>query len=148
MKFFNNTLKSLHHKKILFLFIFTLGVAVLVYQTYINTIQTSIIENFSISDVNLNPSKISDILSNLFKQSCVSGCVSPQSIDKTKCNNVLNNIGKYESECNWICDNDKFDELLKNNPVLKNKLSGYKRCSPDNERKDCGSCRPKRIFPS
>ena len=146
MKFFNNTLKSLHHKKILFLFIFGLGIAVLIYQIYINRTQTSIIENFSISDINLDPSKISDVLSSLFRQSCVSGCISPTTLDKTKCSRILNRNGKYEYECDWVCDNKKFDDLLKDNPVLKDKLSTYKRCSPETEKRDCGSCRPKRIF--
>ena len=52
MKLYKINLKLFETKTILFLLIFTLGVGILLYQMYINSIQTSIIEGLSLEGIN------------------------------------------------------------------------------------------------
>ena len=52
MKLYKINLKLFETKTILFLLIFTLGVGILLYQMYINGIQTSIIEGLSLEGIN------------------------------------------------------------------------------------------------
>ena len=160
MKLFNNKIKLLQNKKIIFLIIFAIGIGVLIYQTYIMNNQTSIIERFDIGGIasiagiagiggnsNTNStSRIAEIISNFFKPSCLTGCVSPNSERDSKCDKIYDDNDKFHYECSWKCDINKFDDYLKERPELKLKLEGYKRCKPETEDKDCGSCRPRRTF--
>ena len=57
MKLIKNNLKIFKSKYFIFLIIFTLGVGVLLYQVYVNTIQTSVIEGLANSET-----KISNIM--------------------------------------------------------------------------------------
>lgn len=136
MKIFNSKIKLIKNKKTLFLIIFAIGIGLLGYQMYINNNQTYIIENFDVAGV----------ISSFFRPSCLSGCVSPDSERDSNCNKVYDENDKFHYECDWKCDNDKFDEFLDKNPQLKVNLENYKRCTPENEKRDCGSCVPKRTF--
>ena len=148
MKLYKINLKLIETKTILFLLIFTLGVGILLYQMYINSIQTSIIEGLSLEGSNNDSmqSNIMDLISKLFEKKCLTGCVRPESLSKDKCEKIKDKNGKYVYECPWKCDNTKFNEFLKNNPDLSNQLSSYRRCSPESESRDCGSCMPNRVF--
>lgn len=147
MKLYKINLNLIETKTILFLFIFTLGISILLYQMYINSIQTSIIEGLVGSDNNSMQSNIMDLFSKLFEKKCLTGCVRPESLNKEKCEKVKDTNGKYIYECPWKCDNTKFNDFLKNNPELSNQLSSYRRCSSETEKRDCGSCMPNRVFP-
>ena len=65
MKINKNTLKLFKSKYFIFLLIFTLGVGVLLYQVYINTIQSSIIEGLANSET-----KFSNIMT-MFSRSII-----------------------------------------------------------------------------
>lgn len=145
MRYFN-IINLLRNKKNKFFIIFIILIGVYIYRMYTNNINTLIIEQFNMNDSDLNKSKLSDIISNFFKQDCLTGCVAPTSNIKSDCEKIYDDENNYHYECAWKCDNNKFDDFLDNNVNLKNKLKNYKRCSTENEIKDCGACRPKRSF--
>jgi hypothetical protein len=144
MKLNKNNLKLFKSKYFIFLLIFTLGVGVLLYQIYINAIQTSIIEGLENSETKL--SNLLNAFSGFFQNKCLRGCVRPDNIDKSKCEQKIDESNTKIYECPWMCDNKKFDENLKNNPELAQQLSASPKCSADTEQKDCGSCVPNRVF--
>jgi len=133
-------------KYFIFLFIFTFGVGMLLYQIYINSIQTSIIEGLSLDTSNPRISSLLDRLSGFFQTQCLTGCVRLDNVDKKKCEERVDETGSKIHECPWVCDNKKFDENLKTKPDLALQLSSSARCSADTEKRDCGSCVPNRIF--
>lgn len=146
MKYNKVNLKLFKSKYFLFLFIFTLGVGVLLYQIYINSIQTSIIEGLSLDESNPKMSNIITMFSSFFQNKCLTGCVRLDNVNKTKCQQKRDENNNKIYDCPWVCDNKKFDENLKTNPELAQQLSSSTRCSPDTEKRDCGSCVPNRVF--
>ena len=141
-----NNIKLLKNKKIIFFIILTVFMIVCINQIHKNNIKISIIEPFDIDDSDLKKPKIVDIISNFFKPNCLTGCMSPTSENNSNCEKVYDENNNYHYECSWKCDIKKFNNFLEDNPDLKAKLVNYKQCSPENEEKDCGSCRPKRSF--
>ena len=140
--------KMFKTKYILFLFIFTFGVSLLLYQIYVTTIQTAIIESFALDMSQSQIDKIIGSFSGFFQSKCLTGCVRLDSVDKAKCSQKIDkDIGKIY-DCPWVCDTKKFDDNIKQNTRLVQDLSGATRCSPNTEAKDCGSCVPNRIFTS
>lgn len=143
----SNIFKS---KYFLFLFIFTFGVGILLYQIYVNSIHTSLIEGLSLNvDLDTSNPRISSLLSRFsgfFQKQCLTGCVRLDNVDKKKCEQSVDESGTTIYDCPWVCDTKKFENNLKNNPRLANELSSYQRCSPDTEKRDCGSCVPNRVF--
>jgi hypothetical protein len=148
MKFNKVNLKLFKSKHFLFLFIFALGVGVLLYQIYVNSIQTSIIEGLGLGldDSNTQMSNILTMFSGFFQKKCLVGCVRLDGLDKKRCSQTRDENNKKKYECPWICDNKKFNENLKNNPDLARDLSSSDKCSVETETKDCGSCVPNRVF--
>lgn len=144
MKLNKNNLKLFKSKHFIFLFIFTLGVGVLLYQVYVNAIQTSIIEGLDNSETKI--SNILTMFSSFFQNKCLRGCVRLDNVNKTKCEQKRDESNNKIYECPWVCDNKKFDENLKNKPELAQQLSASPKCSADAEKKDCGSCVPNRVF--
>ena len=144
MKFNKVTLKLFKSKHFLFLFIFTLGIGVLLYQIYINSIQTSIIEGLDNSKPNMP--NILTMFSSFFQNKCLMGCVRLDSVDKARCTQTTDENDNKIYDCPWACDNKKFNENLKNNPDLARELSSSDKCSVKTETKDCGSCVPNRVF--
>ena len=134
------------NKYLIFLFIFTFGVGMLLYQIYVNSIQTSIIEGLSLDTSNPRVSSLLDRLSGFFQKQCLKGCVRLYNVDKKKCEQRIDETGSKIHECPWVCDTKKFENNLKNNPRLATELSSYQRCSPETEKRDCGSCVPNRVF--
>jgi hypothetical protein len=134
------------HKYFIFLFIFTFGVGMLLYQIYVNSIQTSIIEGLSLDTSNPAVSSLLERLSGFFQKQCLTGCVRLDAINKEKCEQRFDENGNKIYDCPWVCDTKKFENNLKNNPRLATELSTYQRCSPDTEKRDCGRCVPNRVF--
>ena len=58
------------NKYLIFLFIFTFGVGMLLYQIYVNSIQTSIIEGLSLDTSNPRVSSLLDRLAGFFQNQC------------------------------------------------------------------------------
>ena len=85
MKFNKINLKLFKSKRFLFLFIFTLGIGILLYQMYVNTIQTSIIEGLGLDDSNPQMSNILTMFSGFFQKKCLTGCVRLDNVEKKKC---------------------------------------------------------------
>jgi hypothetical protein len=139
-------LKLFKSKSFLFLLIFTLGVGVLLYQIYINSIQSSIIEGLSLDDSNPQTSNIITMFSSFFQNKCLTGCVRDDNVDTLKCQQKRDENNDKIYECPWVCDTKKFDEDLKTKPELAQQLSSSTRCSADTEKRDCGSCVPNRVF--
>ena len=146
MKLAKINLKIFKNKYILFLFIFTFGISLLLYQIYIRTIQTATIENFDIDLSNPKVQKIVSAFSGFFQNKCLTGCVRLDSVDKAKCTQKTDIDSGVIYDCPWVCDTKKFDTSLKNSPKLAQELSSSARCSAETELKDCGSCVPNRIF--
>jgi hypothetical protein len=146
MKINKNIFKLFKRKHFMFLFIFTLGIGVLLYQIYINSIQTSIIEGLALDDPGSKMSNILTMFSSFFQNKCLTGCVRLDNVDKTKCTQKIDETNNKIYECPWECNTKKFEENLKNKPELAQQLSTATRCSPDTEKKDCGSCVPNRVF--
>ena len=146
MKFNKVNLKLFQSKSVLFLFIFTLGIGVLLYQIYINSIQTSIIEGLSLDESNPKTSNLLTMFSSFFQNKCLTGCVRLDNVNKTKCQQKRDENNNKIYDCPWVCDNKKFDENLKTKPDLAQQLSSSSRCSADTEKRDCGSCVPNRVF--
>jgi hypothetical protein len=146
MKFNKINLKLFQSKSVLFLFIFTLGIGVLLYQIYINSIQTSIIEALSLDESNPKMSNLITMFSSFFQNKCLTGCVRLDNVNKTKCQQKKDENNNKIYDCPWVCDNKKFDEDLKTKPSLARDLSSSTRCSADTEKRDCGSCVPNRVF--
>ena len=146
MKFNKINLKLFKSKRFLFLFIFTLGIGILLYQMYVNTIQTSIIEGLGLDDSNPQMSNILTMFSGFFQKKCLTGCVRLYNVEKKKCEKKMDENNNRIYECPWVCDNKKFNENLKNNPDLARELSSSDKCSVETETKDCGSCVPNRVF--
>lgn len=149
--------KLLKNKKILFLLIFILGIGVLLYQLYVTTTQTSVIEGIEGTEMTqgngfsgiiseTERQKVLDAFSSLFKSNCLTGCVKPTVLNKMKCEKILNNEGKYIYDCPWECNKEKFDNFIKDNPELGIEIKNLKRCSAETEKSDCGSCTPKTVF--
>jgi hypothetical protein len=149
--------KLLKNKTILFLLIFILGIGVLLYQLYVTTIQTSVIEGIEGTEMTQGNGlsgiisenarqRILDAFSNFFKNKCLTGCVKPTTLNKMKCERVLNNKGKYIYDCPWECDKEKFDNFIKDNPELGIEIKNLSRCSVETEKRDCGSCTPNTVF--
>jgi hypothetical protein len=145
MKFNKNSLNLFKSKYFLFLIIFTLGIGILLYQVYVNSIQTSIIEGLNFDDSGRN-SQLLSIFSGFFRSKCLTGCVRLDNVKKNKCEQKKDESNNKVYECPWECDNKKFNENLKNNPNLAKSLSNAPRCSPETEEADCGSCVPNRVF--
>ena len=139
-------LKLFKSKSFLFLLIFTLGVGVLLYQIYINSIQSSIIEGLSLDDSNPQTSNLITMFSSFFENKCLTGCVRLDNVDTKKCQQKRDENNDKIYECPWVCDTKKFDEDLKTKPELAQQLSSSTRCSADTEKRDCGSCVPNRVF--
>jgi len=118
----------------------------LLYQIYVNSIHTSIIEGLSLDTSNPDVSSLLDRLSGFFQKQCLTGCVRLDAINKEKCNQKFDETGNKIHDCPWVCDTKKFENNLKNNTRLETQLSSYQRCSPDTEKRDCGSCVPNRVF--
>lgn len=153
MKFANSKInigvKSINSKYIVAFIIFVTGIGVLLYNMYIQYFQTSLIESFGIDmlgEGSGSESNILKIFSSFFDNKCLTGCVRLDSLDKDKCNIIKNENNKKLYDCPWVCDTKLFDEKIKSNPELQQQLAGYKKCSPDTEQKDCGSCAPHRWF--
>ena len=68
MKLNKNNLKIFKSKYFIFLIIFTLGVGVLLYQVYVKTIQTSVIEGLANSETKF--SNIMTMFSSFFQNKC------------------------------------------------------------------------------
>ena len=146
----NMGIKSINCKYLVALIIFVIGIVVLLYNIYIQSFQTTLIESFGSDMMGEGSgsgldSKILKLFSSFFDKKCLPGCVSPTILEKEKCN-IINENNKSTYDCPWICDTKKFDEKIKSNPELQQQLAGYNKCSPDNEKKDCGSCVPHRWF--
>ena len=139
-------LKLFKSKSFLFLLIFTLGVGVLLYQIYINSIQSSIIEGLSLDDSNPQTSNLITLFSSFFENKCLTGCVRLDNVDTKKCQQKRDENNDKIYECPWVCDTKKFDEDLQTKPELAQQLSSSTRCSADTEKRDCGSCVPNRVF--
>ena len=139
-------LKLFKSKSFLFLLIFTLGVGVLLYQIYINSIQSSIIEGLSLDDSNPQTSNLITMFSSFFENKCLTGCVRLDNVDTKKCQQKRDENNDKIYECPWVCDTKKFDEDLQTKPELAQQLSSSTRCSADTEKRDCGSCVPNRVF--
>ena len=144
MKFNKNSIKLFKSKYFLFLLIFTLGVGVLLYQIYFNTLQTSLIEGLSFEDTDKN-SKLLSMFSGFFQDKCLSGCVRMDNVNKSKCEEKRDETNTVIYDCPWECDNEKFDKNL-NNPGFVKDLSDAPRCSEETEKRDCGKCTPNRVF--
>jgi hypothetical protein len=145
MKFNKNSFYLFKSKYFLFLLIFTLGVGVLLYQIYVNAIQTTIIEGLEFDDSGKS-SKLLSVFSGFFRDKCLAGCVRPDNVNKSKCKQKKDETNNKVYECPWECDNKKFDENLKNNPELAKQLAESPKCSPETEQADCGTCVPNRVF--
>jgi hypothetical protein len=146
MKSHSISLSLLQNKNILVLLIFTFGIGILLYQLYVNSIQTSLIEGFDLDTSNPDLSNIIGMFSGFFKQKCLPGCVRLENIDKTKCKQKTDENNELIYDCPWVCDTNKFESDIKNNITLSQQLSTYTRCSKDTQEKDCGSCVPNRVF--
>jgi hypothetical protein len=151
----NIGIKSMNSKYIVAFIIFIIGIGMLLYNIYIQSFQTSLIESFGIDmmgdgDDDGSTSKIVQMFSSFFERKCLPGCVMQKSLNKTKCNIDIDNNNDDDNNpvynCPWICDTKSFDEQFKSNPELQRQLGGYKKCSPDTEGRDCGSCVPQRQF--
>ena len=146
----NMGIKSINSKYLVALIIFVTGIGVLLYNIYIQSFQTSLIESFG-SDMmgegsgTGTESNLLKLFSSFFDKKCLPGCVRPTYLEKEKCS-LINENNKSIYDCPWTCDTKIFDANLKSNPELQQKLSSYKKCSPDTEQKDCGSCVPHRWF--
>jgi hypothetical protein len=138
--------KIFKNKYFLFLFIFTFGIGILLYQVYVNSIQSSIIEGLNVDTSNPSVSNLLSKFSNLFQNKCLTGCVRLDSVDKTKCEQKIDESNTRVYDCPWVCDTKKFENNLKNNPQLAQQLSASQRCSPETEKRDCGNCVPNRVF--
>jgi hypothetical protein len=145
MKFNKNSLTLFKSKYFLFLIIFTLGIGVLLYQIYVNAIQTSVIEGLNFDDSGRN-SKLLSIFSGFFQNKCLTGCVRLDNVNKNKCEKKTDETNNKVYECPWECDNKKFDNNLKTKPELAKQLAASPRCSTETEKRDCGSCVPNRVF--
>jgi len=144
---FNKTKSKLFKNKyFLFLFIIIIGICILLYQLYVNSIQTSIIEGLSLDTSNPTVSSLLDRFSGFFQNKCLTGCVRLDNVDKTKCQEKKDESNSSVYECPWVCDTTTFENNLKNNPQLAQQLSAAQRCSPETEQRDCGSCTPNRVF--
>ena len=144
----NIGIKSMNSKYVVAFIIFTTGIGVLLYSIYIQSFQTSLIESFGsdmIGEGSGTDSKLLKLFSSFFEKKCLSGCVRPTYLEKDKCSLIKEN-NKSIYDCPWTCDTKIFDANLKSNPELQQQLSSYKKCSPDTEQKDCGSCVPHRWF--
>ena len=144
----NIGIKSNECKYIVAFIIFITGIGVLLYNMYIQYFQTSLIESFGsdmMGEGSGTDSKLLKLFSSFFDKKCLSGCIRPTSLEKDKCNIIKEN-NKSIYDCPWICDTKLFKEKFKSNPELQQQLGGYKKCSPDTEQKDCGSCVPNRWF--
>ena len=144
---FNKTKSKLFKNKyFLFLFIIIIGICILLYQLYVNSIQTSIIEGLSLDTSNPAVSNLLDRFSGFFQKQCLTGCVRLENVDKTKCEEKIDENNDKIYNCPWVCDTTKFENNLKNNPQLAQQLSASQRCSSETEKRDCGSCVPNREF--
>ena len=134
------------NKSFLFLSIFTLGIGILLYQIYVNSIQTSLIEGLSLDDSNTKMSNMLAMFSGFFQKKCLTGCVRLDNVDKTRCTQKIDENNNKIYDCPWACDNKKFNENLKTKPDLAVQLSSSDRCAVETETTDCGSCVPNRVF--
>lgn len=144
----NMGIKSVNCKHIVALIIFVIGISVLLYNIYIQSFQTILIESFGsemMGEGSGADSKLLKLFSSFFDKKCLSGCVMPTYLEKDKCSLITEN-NKSIYDCPWTCDTKMYDANLKSNPELQKQLSSYKKCSPETEKKDCGSCVPHRLF--
>lgn len=144
----NMGIKSVNCKYIVALIIFVIGIGGLLYNIYIQSFQTILIESFDsnmMGEGSGTDSKLLKLLSSFFDKKCLPGCVMPTYLEKDKCSLITEN-NKSIYDCPWKCDTKMYDANLKSNPKLQEQLSSYKKCSPETEKKDCGSCVPHRRF--
>ena len=98
-------------KYFIFLFIFTFGVGMLLYQIYINSIQTSIIEGLSLDTSNPAVSSILDRLSGFFQKQCLTGCVRLDNVDKKNASKEsMKVVVKYTNVRGYV--------ILKNSKII------------------------------
>jgi hypothetical protein len=130
----------------IFIFIFTASVGMLLYQKYVRSSPTSIIEGLNLDTSNPKISNLLSKFSNFFQDKCLTGCVRLDNVNKTKCEQKTDENNNKIYECPWVCDTKKFEKDLQSKPQLKQQLSASQRCSPETEQRDCGSCVPNRVF--
>ena len=152
MKFANSKInmgiKPTNNKYLVALIIFLIGIGALLYNIYIQSFQTTLIESFELNMMGEGSgtgTNLLNLFSSFFDKKCLPGCVMPTYLEKDKCSLITeNNKSKYD--CPWKCDTKMYYANLKSDPKLQEQLSSYKKCSPETEKKDCGSCVPHRRF--
>ena len=87
------------NKYFLFLFIFTFGIGILLYQVYVNSIQSSIIEGLNVDTSNPSVSNLLTKFSSLFENKCLTGCVRLDDVDKTKCEQKIDESNSKVYDC-------------------------------------------------
>ena len=128
-------------KQLWFIIILIFGIGLLLYQLYVTSMRTSIIEGLetdpsqipssdsssnkpipTTNDIfvrNLGDSIFSlDIFKNIFARKCLAGCRSPTEKPADGCKQTrIGNSKKIFYECPWVCDNDEFNRNIKDDPL-------------------------------
>ena len=161
-------------KQLWFIIILTFGIGLLLYQLYMTSMRTSIIEGLE-TDPSQTPSSDSssnqpipttndifvrnlgdsifslDIFKSIFARKCLAGCRSPTEKPADGCKK--SRIGRSKKtfyECPWVCDIDEFNKNIKDDPLYAaeyaNAATPVPQCSPEHEKIDCGGCVPKKYF--
>jgi hypothetical protein len=164
----------LRAKSLWFMIILTFGIGLLLYQLYITSSRTSIIEGLETDQSQLSTDSSSsnpipttddifvrnlggslfklDIFKNIFNKKCLAGCISPTEKSTTGCKK--SSIGRSKKtfyKCPWVCNIDTFNQNIKDDPLYAQQYANagatVQQCSPDHENIDCGGCVPEKYFP-